>query len=319
MKILLVLVSSVLILNSCVVSKKKFKDQVAKNMGLTADLATCSDSLKLYKNKANECDANLISATKHLNNLASDSLKTHSTLEKLSKLYDQEAVKNEKLSKDYKELLNNSANEAGKLNSHILKKEKELIELESKVNKLSTDLQARENRVKELETLIQNKEKATEELRMKVANALLSFKDKGLDVSVKNGKVYVSVSDQLLFKSGSIDIDKKGEEAIKKLANVLKSQDDINVMVEGHTDDVPMSKNSHGIADNWDLSVLRATTITRILVGEGLNSQKVTPSGKGESMPKDPAKTSEARAKNRRTEIILTPKLDELFKLLENN
>lgn len=318
MKVYKLLFVLTILVSSCVVSKKKYKEQVAKNMGLTADIAICNDSLLASIKKSKICDTNLTEASKHVNTLLKDSAKTHSTLDKLNKLYSVEAEKNEKLNKDYKDLLSNSSAEAGKLNSHILKKEKELIELENKVNKLSNDLKAREERVKELETIIQNKEKATEELRNKVANALLSFKDKGLDVSVKNGKVYVSVSDQLLFKSGKIEIDKKGEEAIKKLANVLKNQDDINIMVEGHTDDVPM-KTTQGIADNWDLSVLRATTITKILLAEGLNAQKITPCGKGEYSPKDPAKTSEARAKNRRTEIILTPKLDELFKLLENN
>jgi chemotaxis protein MotB len=319
MKSIQTVIVSILLLSSCVVSKNKYKDQLAKNLALTADLSSCQDSLNSNKNKLSKSDDALKTNTEHVQKLLADSSKTRSTLERLNKLYSQEAEKNEKLNKDYKELLNASTAEAGKLNSHILKKEKELIELEEKVNKLSSDLHAREERVKELEQIIENKEKATEELRKKVANALLSFKDKGLDVSVKNGKVYVSVSDQLLFKSGSVEIDKKGEEAIKKLASVLKSQDDINVMIEGHTDDVPVNKATHGISDNWDLSVLRATTITRIMVQEGLNPQKVTPSGKGEYLPKDTGKNSEARAKNRRTEIILTPKLDELFKLLENN
>ena len=317
MKFIYILLISLGLL-SCVVSKKKYKDQLSRNVGLTADIATCQDSLnkikQLFDNTSNIASNNAA----HVNKLLEDSTKTHATLDKLNKLYGVEAEKNEKLSKDYKELLNASTAEAGKLNSHILKKEKELIELETKVNKLSNDLQAREERVKELEQIIENKEKATEDLRKKVASALLSFKDKGLDVSVKNGKVYVSVSDQLLFKSGSIEIDKKGEEAIKKLASVLKSQNDVNIMVEGHTDDVPL-KPSHGLSDNWDLSVLRATTITRILLSEGINPQKVTPSGKGEFSPKEVGKTAEARAKNRRTEIILTPKLDELFKLLDNN
>lgn len=308
-----------LMATSCVVSKKKYKDQLSKNVGLMADIATCQDSLSATKKNLTLTDAQLKDHVSHVKSLLDDSSKTHSTLDKLNKLYGVEAEKNEKLNKDYKDLQSTSANETGKLNSHILKKEKELIEMESRINKLNADLQAREERVKELEKVIENKEKATEDLRKKVANALLSFKDKGLDVSVKNGKVYISVSDQLLFKSGSVDIDKKGEEAIKKIASVLKTQEDVNVMIEGHTDDVPVSKSAHGINDNWDLSVLRATTITRILLSEGLNPSKVTPSGKGEFSPKDPAKTSEARAKNRRTEIILTPKLDELFKLLENN
>ncbi|WP_345169558.1 OmpA/MotB family protein [Nibribacter koreensis] len=187
------------------------------------------------------------------------------------------------------------------------------------VNQLTTDLQAREARLKEMERILAEKDRAVNALRKTVGDALLGFKASDLTIDVRNGKVYVSLSNQLLFKSGSTKVDAKGQEALKKLASVLQNQPDVNVVVEGHTDDVPIAKGTAGMQDNWDLSVMRATEITRILTDAGVAPQRVTPSGRSKYVPVDPATTADARQKNRRTEIILTPKLDELFQILEQN
>ena len=136
---------------------------------------------------------------------------------------------------------------------------------------------------------------------------------------MKNGKVYVSLSEQLLFKSGSTKVDPKGQEALKKLATALKGNQDVNVLVEGHTDNVPVRGVVNGAKDNWDLSVLRATEITRILTEAGLSDSQVTPSGRAQYVPVAANDTPANKALNRRTEIILTPKLDELFQILEQN
>ena len=153
-------------------------------------------------------------------------------------------------------------------------------------------------------------------LREKVEQSLLGFKDSGLEIEVKNGKVYVKMSNQLLFKSGSTVIDQRGRDALAQLAGVLSQQTDISVMIEGHTDNKPISNAR--IADNWDLSVLRSTEVARILTIEnGIDPRRIITSGRGEYMPADEADTQEARAKNRRTEIILSPKLDELFNLVK--
>ena len=148
---------------------------------------------------------------------------------------------------------------------------------------------------------------------------MISFKDSELTVEVKNGKVYVSLAEQLLFGSGSITVDPKGQSAIKQLASALKGQEDLNVMVEGHTDNVPISRTSQYMKDNWDLSVMRATAIVKILVDNGVSADHVTAAGKGEFYPVDTNDTAEGRAKNRRTEIVITPDLDELFRILETN
>jgi chemotaxis protein MotB len=155
-------------------------------------------------------------------------------------------------------------------------------------------------------------------LKQKVSAALMGFEGQGLTVTKKNGKIYVSLEEQLLFGSGSTTVDAKGVSALKKLAAVLEQNPDINITVEGHTDDVPVVPGSQ-LVDNWDLSVRRATSIIRILTeNSSINPKRLTASGRGEYMPVNTAKSAEARQKNRRTEIILTPNLDDLFEILEN-
>lgn len=190
---------------------------------------------------------------------------------------------------------------------------------EQQNSQLSADLQDREQRLADLQRKLAEKDAAVQNLRKRVADALLGFNAQDLQVNLKNGKVYVSLSEQLLFKSGSTKVDPRGQDALRKLAAALKGNQDVNVLVEGHTDNVPIAKGTAGMRDNWDLSVLRATEITRILTEAGMAPGQVTPSGRSQYMPVAQNDTPQDKALNRRTEIILTPKLDELFQLLEQN
>ncbi len=200
----------------------------------------------------------------------------------------------------------------------LLLKEDELHENMRQLQKMRDEMEERSRRLVELETILARKDSAVNALKAKVSDALLGFEGKGLTVVQKNGKVYVSMEDKLLFKSGSYDIDPKGAEAIRELARVLNA--DINVMIEGHTDDLPYRSSSADMKDNWDLSVKRATTVVRTLLqNKDIDPKRVIASGHSEYIPLDPAKTAAARQKNRRTEIILTPKLDELLSVLESN
>lgn len=186
----------------------------------------------------------------------------------------------------------------------------------SKLTQLSGDLQKREARLKEVEDILRKRDEATNALRDKLQQALLGFQQSGLSVDIRNGKVYVSLTDKLLFPSGSIVIDEKGKQALKQLAAVLNKEADINLSIEGHTDNQRVV-NLGQIKDNWDLSVLRATSVSRYLTEvEKIDAKRITATGKGEFQPIDPAPTPEARAKNRRIEIVLTPKLDELYNLI---
>ncbi|MBL7917418.1 MAG: OmpA family protein, partial [Bacteroidia bacterium] len=183
----------------------------------------------------------------------------------------------------------------------------------------AAQLKLREARVNELEAILKQKDQAAADLKKKLQDALLGFEGKGLTITQKNGKIYVSMDESLLFASGKTNVEPKGVEALKTVAKVLEQNKDINVLVEGHTDDVPM-KGAGEIKDNWDLSVMRATSVTKILLSSANIAQsRITAAGRGEFFPLDNAKTPEARKKNRRTEIILTPKLDELLKVLGDN
>jgi chemotaxis protein MotB len=186
----------------------------------------------------------------------------------------------------------------------------------TKVTKLSGDLEAREARLKEVEDILHKQDAASQALKDKLQQALLGFQQNGLTVDIRNGKVYVSLTDKLLFPSGSITIDDKGKQALKQLAVVLNKEPDINIAVEGHTDDKKVI-NLGQIKDNWDLSVLRATSVTRYLSEtEGVDPKRLTATGKSQYQPIDATNTPEALAKNRRIEIVLTPKLDELYNLI---
>lgn len=187
----------------------------------------------------------------------------------------------------------------------------------TEISKLSGDLKAREQRLKEVEEVLRKRDAATNQLKEKLQSALLGFTQSGLSVDIKNGKVYVSLMDKLLFPSGSIVIDDKGKQALKELAKVLKQQPEINIAVEGHTDSQKI-KNLGQIKDNWDLSVLRSTSVVRYLTEvENVESVRMTATGKGEFQPLADNSNAESRSKNRRIEIVLSPKLDELYELIK--
>jgi chemotaxis protein MotB len=312
-------------LSSCVTARR-YDAMAAKATAAEDAKVAAEEKMALMEEDRKKLDARLRELTDETSKLKADSARMGELYRRNKTLLDDLFDKYDRLDKTYNQLLSNSASEAGSLSKNLSEKEKQLLALEqnllankAQVDKLSTDLQSREQRVKELEQILKDKDKAANDLKNRVSNALLSFKDSDLTVDIRNGKVYVSLSEKLLFKSGSYAVDPKGAEALKKVANVLKTQPDISVMVEGHTDDVPIAKGNGCVDDNWDLSALRATSIVNILSAEGVTPNKLIAAGRGEFMPIAVGKTPEIRQKNRRTEIILTPKLDELFQILEAN
>lgn len=187
----------------------------------------------------------------------------------------------------------------------------------TEINKLSTDLKKREQRLKEVEEVLRKRDEASNQLKEKLQQALLGFTKNGLTVEMKNGKVYVSLTDKLLFPSGSIVIDEKGKQALTQLSKVLKEQPEIIIAVEGHTDSQKIN-NLGQIKDNWDLSVLRSTSVVRYLTEvEKVPGVRMTATGKGEFQPLGSNATADGRSKNRRIEIVLSPKLDELYDLIK--
>jgi chemotaxis protein MotB len=206
-----------------------------------------------------------------------------------------------------------------KREDEIAKKEKELKQKAMDLEILSKELDTKNIRVEELEKLIASKDSAAQALKNSVANALIGFTDKGLTVELRNGKVYVMLEERLLFATGSTVVDAKGVEALKALAKVLETDLSNDILIEGHTDNVPM-KGAGEVKDNWDLSVMRATAVVKIITSNSkISPDRLTAAGKGEYNPLDTSNTVEGRKKNRRIEVVITPKLDEIFKVLEKN
>lgn len=204
--------------------------------------------------------------------------------------------------------VNDLTNKAGLLSTDAANKA-------SQLNKSQQELADQQKRLEQLQALMDQQKKATQEIRKKMADALVGFNSNELTVSIKNGKVYVSLQENLLFPSGSAVVNPKGKDALGKLADVLNVNPDITVDIEGHTDSIPIRGR---YKDNWDLSTARANSIVRILTQDyKVDPVRVIASGHSQYDPVQSNSTSEGRALNRRTEIILSPKLDELYRLLE--
>jgi len=198
-------------------------------------------------------------------------------------------------------------------------KEMALAAENNRLLKLEADMLERSQRIAELEALIASKDQAMRDLKNAISKALTAFEGKGLTVEQRDGKVYVSMENKLLFKSGSWAIGPEGRTAIEQLGMVLADNPDIVVLIEGHTDNDPFSSGGQ-IANNWDLSTKRATAIVQILSeNEAINPESLTAAGRGEFAPIASNETVEGKAKNRRIEVVLTPKLDEISKLLNND
>jgi len=289
-----------------------------ENAKLKADMLAANTRIGELDSRNNELDQQ----NKYLRN---DTTSMGEGTRRLTKLYNELSESYDKLSKNNEKMLASGQSENRKLISQLnetqeelQRKEDALAARERELNETSAQLKLREARVAELQQVLDSKDSAVKALKETVTKALLGFEGQGLTIEQKNGKVYVSLEERLLFASGSTVVDPKGEEALKELGNVLAKNTEINVLIEGHTDNVPIKGGA--IKDNWDLSVLRATSVVRIMEkNKGVAPVRLTPAGRGEFMPIDKANSAEARKKNRRIEVILTPKLDELFQVLESN
>ena len=216
------------------------------------------------------------------------------------------------LEKEIQELRQSFRNCQESLNSNISEKDK----ISALLDQEMSELRKKEQTINELQDLIKSQNERVQALLNNVKNALMGFSSDELSIQEKDGKVYVAMSDKLLFQSGSAQVDKRGKEALAKLADVLNKQTDIDVMIEGHTDSKPI--NTVQFKDNWDLSVIRATSVVRILTKDyKINPLQIHPSGRGEFMPVATNETTDGRSRNRRTEIIISPKLEKLFDLLK--
>lgn len=303
---------------SCV-SSKKF-NQLNGNF---LDCEKTVQSLKEQNQTLNvlntELQSRINKQIKDIEELSAKLKETSQNLENSSSANQRLKQFNAELESQLNSLKAGSSEEIARLMGKLQETQTDLQKREDILASAQTELEKRSLRLQELEEALKQKDDAVKQLRQKVMDALLGFNNKGLTIQEKNGKVYVSLDEQLLFKTGQWDVDPKGQQALSNLADVLGQNQDINVLVEGHTDNVPM-RGTGLFKDNWDLSVMRATAVTRILLkNKAVEPKRITSAGRGEFFPIDDANTQEARQKNRRTEIILTPRLDEIFRILENN
>jgi chemotaxis protein MotB len=305
----------------------------SENIDLNAAMADMEDSMKNYDRQLSHLRKDTAVMSTSLNRMTTNYDKLNDTyerlLEQMGKLRQGNASDTKRLTRELQDARSDiqvREDELHKLELALAKKEgnvdnmtRELGNARKELDDKRVQLMARSKRISDLESVLARKDSAVLALKNNIANALLGFVDQGLTVEQKNGKVYVSLEEQLLFKSGSWVVDTKGKEALIKLGKVLQTQPEVGILVEGHTDNVPYGGNGN-VKDNWDLSVKRATSIVKLLTENSeINPTQLTAAGRSEYLPLDSADTKDAKAKNRRTEIIITPKLNELFKILGQN
>ena len=280
--------------------------------------------------KVEELEGKIATIRKQLDAMRNDSIQNGKALSNLQNSYDElssaydllaskssknmaeKAKKTKALLKQLEETQNNLLAKEDELNNLS----NSLAEKQLALEKAQEELEARSARVAELESIINKKDSMVTVLKQRISKALIGLEGEGLTVVKKNGKVYISLEEDLLFASGKYQVGTAGVSALNKLSAALADQKDLEILVEGHTDSIPISKGT--VKDNWDLSVLRATAVVKVLMSNpNLNPIQLTAAGRGEHMPFKSNAAPEGRAANRRIEIILAPNLDDLFDLLE--
>jgi chemotaxis protein MotB len=316
----LLILSTLLLLYACV-PHRKYTDLESKYKKLEEELKTAKENERSCCSNQKELETQILQTKKANEALSRDTSILGASYRQMREQYDKINKLNEDIMRKLEILQRGSEAEAGKLSTQLeltklelQRKEESLKKLESELNAKAEMLKAKEKRIQELEELLAKQEQAQKALFDKVNNALLGFQGKGLTVEQKNGRVYVNMEAKLLFQSGSYAVDKSGQEILIKLAKVLEEQKDLEVLVEGHTDTDRL--NSANVPrDNWELSVLRATSVVKILLDNSrMDKKRITAAGRSEYLPVDVSD----KAKNRRIEIVLIPDLNELFKLIEN-
>lgn len=315
---------------SCVSGKKfsSLQDTSRQFMNERDAFKTANIGLEM-QNK--ELTAKLAALGKQVSTAEHDITEAQNARDKAVEDYNRISAKYNELQNSQEDLIKGNVKETQKLLSQLqeaqanLQKKEDLLRqlsmnLDTKkasLDELTFELEKRNARLAELERILDAQKKLVQDLKNKVSEALLGFENNGLTVTMKNGKVYVSLEEKLLFKTASWDIDANGKNALKKLAGVLEKNPDIQVTIEGHTDNVPYNPGNSQLKDNWDLSVKRATTVIRVLLeGSRIDAKRLTAAGRSQYLPVDDHNTDDARQKNRRTEIVLTPDLTELYNLI---
>ncbi|MBE7640828.1 OmpA family protein [Salegentibacter sp. BLCTC] len=310
-KVVALAISGVFMFTSCV-SSKKYQELESRHADLKRENRNTQSELEKYRDLDEEYSAlkeDYAEATAERDRLKDELESARKNYAALKDSYDA-------LEENSSAAIAENSRQNRELLAELEEKEQALVAEQARLDKLQRDLDARSRRVDELESLIAAKDAKMNALKDAISKALTNFEGKGLTVEQRDGKVYVSMENKLLFSSGSWAVNAEGRQAVNQLGKVLAQNPDIAVLIEGHTDNVPY-RGSGTLKDNWDLSTKRATSIVQILKeNNNIDPQNLTAAGRGEYAPIATNDTAEGKAKNRRIEVILTPKLDEVTKLL---
>lgn len=312
------LIALTLVLAVSCVSPKVYKELEDKYANLKKEHRQLNDDYEKLQNAKTQLENSLNDLQKQYDDAVATRDKLQSDYNALKSSYDNLTASYDALEKNSSAAIADNVKKNRELLAQLEAKEQALAAENARLKKLEEDLASRSNRVAELESLIAAKDEAMRNLKDAISRALTDFEGKGLTVEQRDGKVYVSMENKLLFSSGSWAVNSQGRQAVVQLGNVLADNSEIAVLIEGHTDNVPYKGNSQ-LSGNWDLSTKRATAIVNILrENAAIIPENLTAAGRGEYAPIATNDTPEGRAKNRRIEVILTPKLDEITKLLND-
>ena len=329
-KLILYIGSYLLVFSSCV-TPNIYNELVNENNALKLNLDDKERNNLALRSEAEELQAEINFLKENIIQLKNDSIQNGGALIALQNKYDALSQSYDLLASKNSREIANKAKQTKRLLEQLEEAQTQLFAKEDELSQLSNVLankeaelklaqeilDARAVRVAELESIINKKDSMVTVLKKSISNALIGLEGDGLSIEKRNGKVYVSLEEDLLFASGEYKVNSRGVTALKKLAIVLSTQKELEILVEGHTDSIPL-RGKGLLSDNWDLSVMRATHVVKVLTTNStLNPLQLTAAGRAEFVPISSNATTEGRSANRRIEIILSPNLDDLFKLLE--
>jgi chemotaxis protein MotB len=330
-KTILLFCTFLLSLTSCV-TPKIHNALVDEHDATKSALTTQEKKVLQLMGNIEEQEGTIISLKSQISEMRNDSVQNGIALTTLQSKYSELSDAYDLLTSKNSRYMADKAKETKKLLEQLEQAQTELFAKEDELNQLSASLDAKEDELKlaqeelnvrsirviELETIINKKDSMVSALKKSISTALIGLEGEGLTVVQKNGKVYISLEEDLLFASGKYEVNNGGMAALSKLATALASQKDLEILVEGHTDSIPLSGRGL-VKDNWDLSVMRATNVVKVLLKTpSLDPLQLTAAGRAEFVPIATNKTKEGRSANRRIEMILSPNLDDLFELLDD-
>jgi|TARA_B110000914_G_scaffold69495_1_gene60723 chemotaxis protein MotB len=325
-----IIIFSLFIFSSCI-TPKVYNELLDKHEIAQKKLTKNEKKILQLKETLDDREKNIESLTLLVKALRTDSATITNELVSCQKKYDDLSITYDLLTSKSSRYMAEKANETKELLNQLEKTQSELFAKEDELNKSTSNLEEKERkllssqkelelrslRVAELEAIINRKDSIVTALKQKISKALIGLEGDGLTIVQRNGKVYISLEEDLLFASGKYEVNQTGKQALDKLSDALSYQKDIEILVEGHTDSIPLSGRGL-VKDNWDLSVMRATSVVKRLTSNtNLDPTQLIAAGRSEFVPLLTNNTSDGRSKNRRIEMILSPNLDDLFKLLD--